>query len=238
MPLLLDCLKGGAATVLLFLAYLSLPVIGLVLGVFTPYPAAYYALSRGRAAGIAISAMSAAAIWAAAGPANVAIYFCFFGIISLLLPEFLARGKGAARSLGYTLVVNVVVVALLVAVIGLLKGIDVNALVVKGIQASIEQSAKIYEKSGLTGDDLKQFQDALREAGGLISRIYPALMVVALGTIAGCNLLLLKRRAAKFPVRLEFGRFSSFKNPDHLIWVLIAAGFSLLVITAWSSRLR
>lgn len=228
MPLLLDCLKGGAATVLLFLAYLSLPVIGLVLGVFVPYPATHYALLRGRPAGIAIVAISAAAIGAATGPANIAIFFCFFGIISLLLPLFLSRGMGAARSLGFTLVVNVFVVALVVAAIGLVKGIDVNALVVKGIQTAIEQSAQIYEKSGLTGDELKQFQDALREAGGLISRIYPALMVVALGAIAGFNLMLLKRRAAKFPVQLEFGRFSSFKNPDHLIWVLIAAGFSLL----------
>jgi uncharacterized protein YybS (DUF2232 family) len=173
--------------------------------------------------------MSAAAIAAAAGPVNVIIYFCLYGIISLALPEFLARGKGAARSLGYTLAVNVTVVALVALAFGLVRGVDVNTLVVKEIQTSIEQSLRLYEKSGLTGEDLRNFQDALRNAGSFITRIYPALIVVALGAVTGINLLLIRRRAARFLITLEFGRFSSFRNPDHLIWVVIAAGFSLLL---------
>jgi len=50
--------------------------------------------------------------------------------------------------------------------------------------------------------------------------------------VAGCNLALLKKTAAIFQLHLNVGEFITFRNPDLLVWVLISAGFSLLLPTS------
>ncbi|OGU14322.1 MAG: hypothetical protein A2076_08665 [Geobacteraceae bacterium GWC2_53_11] len=47
--------------------------------------------------------------------------------------------------------------------------------------------------------------------------------------IAGCNLVLLKKSTAKAEHPVQIADFTTFRNPDLLVWVLIAAGFSLLL---------
>src|SRR6185369_14864352 len=50
--------------------------------------------------------------------------------------------------------------------------------------------------------------------------------------IAGLNLLVLARLAARLNRPLPIGDFIKFRNPDHLIWVVIIAGFALLLKSA------
>ncbi|NTW98941.1 MAG: DUF2232 domain-containing protein, partial [Geobacteraceae bacterium] len=47
--------------------------------------------------------------------------------------------------------------------------------------------------------------------------------------IAGCNLVLIKKSTAKTAVNIGIGEFSTFRNPDLLVWPLIAAGCILLL---------
>jgi len=46
--MLLDSIKGSVATAALFLAYISLPLAGILPGIFTPLPVMYYSLKSGR----------------------------------------------------------------------------------------------------------------------------------------------------------------------------------------------
>lgn len=224
----MDIVKGWAATVALFLAYSTVPLIGVIGGVFTPFPALYFGLKSGRSCGVAIVALSAVVMSLAMGPSYGALYLFQCGVVSIVLPEFLGRGNGAARSIGSTVAINAVMVALFAVVYAIVQGVDINALVLKGIKSGISQTAQIYEKSGLKGDDLKLFQDALKDMGGIIARIYPSLLIIAMGLVTGLNAVLLKRVASRLPRPLEMGDFNRFKNPDHLVWALIAAGFTML----------
>ena len=151
------------------------------------------------------------------------------GIISLALPAFIAAGKSAAKSIAYTIAINAGLILLLAGIYGMTQGVDLHVQVLKGIQSSIAQTAAVYEKAGVKGDELKVLQQGMAQAGVLIGRIYPSLVVVTLAVIAGLNLMLLRKVSARLPEPPALGEFTRFKNPDQLVWILIVAGFSMLI---------
>jgi uncharacterized protein YybS (DUF2232 family) len=228
---LLDIIKGSTATVALFLAYAQLLFAGPLAGIFTPFPVVYYALKSGRSVGIAIVTI-ALGILAVLSPAGALFYLFQCGVFALLLAEFLARGKGVVKAITYTIAINLLAVLAFALMYGLWQGVDVNGLVIKGIHNAVTQTEAFYQKSGLKGEDLEVMRKGLEQAADFTGKTYPALLAVFLGFIAGLNLMLLKKIAHRLPRQLFFDDFTVFKNPDQLIWVLIAAGFALLVNNA------
>lgn len=226
-----DIIKGSAATIVLFLAYVLLFFAGPLSGIFAPYPVLYYSLKSGKKVGIAIVVI-ATGILLVLNITSAIFYLLQCGIFALLLAEFLGRGIGVVKSIIYTLVINLLAVLTLTLGYGLFQGVDINGLIVKGIHSAVSQTEVYYQKSGLKGEDLEAIRQALAQAADFVSTTYPALIVIFLGAIAGLNLLLLKKNANRLPRQPFFDDFSRFRNPDQLIWVLIGAGFVLLINNA------
>jgi uncharacterized protein YybS (DUF2232 family) len=226
---ILDVIKGSVATVTLFLAFVYLPVVGTIPGLFASAPAAFYALKHGRGTALAIVLGSSALLLGVADPAATAIYLLQAGVLSLALPEFLLRQKGGARSVIYSVAVTLSALAAAALVYVAVTGADLHAKVNKGVQASITQTLLLYEKGGFKGDELKALQDSMHQAGQLVVTIYPALVTVAYGLIGCMNLMLLAGIAARLRMPLYIGDFRKYKNPEPLVWLLIAAGFGTLV---------
>jgi uncharacterized protein YybS (DUF2232 family) len=226
---LVDLLIGSVATLALFLAYVMFPLVGMVPGLLAPFPAMFYSLKRGKVIGIVIVLITTLVLVVLADFAAILLYLLQCGVISLALPGFLSSGRSGARSIAYTVAIALALILLMAGVYGATQGGDVHAQVLKGIQSSISQTSALYERAGIKGEDLKVLQQGMAEAGELIGRIYPALIVISLVFVAGINLLVLKKTAARLPVPLPVGEFTRFKNPEQLVWVLILAGFALLV---------
>ncbi|HEY6838140.1 MAG TPA: YybS family protein [Geobacteraceae bacterium] len=224
-----DIVLGSTATLALFLAYVSLPLAGMVAALFAPLPGVFFTLKSGKRVGMAIVAITAGVLAAVADPATVALYALQSGAISLALPFFLERQNGGARAIVSTVALAAILVAAAATIYGLSQGVDVHGFVQKGIDASISQTAVLYEKSGLKGEELQTFQQGLRQAGVLIGKVYPALIIICLGCITAVTLTFLRRLSPRLPVPPAVGMFREFKNPDQLIWAVIAAGFAMLV---------
>ncbi len=224
----MDIVKGSVITLALFLAYLTLPLFGLLPGLLAPAPGIFYFLKGGRAVGYGIAAVSLAVL-AAYDPASVVVYILQCGIITVAVAEFLSRNKGGSRSIVYAVAINVVVMAAAAVVFSLTTGGNIHQQVVKGIHNSISQTASLYGKAGVGADELKTLRQSMEQAGDFITRTYPSLITVSLGFIAGINILVLKRLAIRGALPLYLGDFKKFKNPDQLVWVLIAAGFAMLI---------
>jgi uncharacterized protein YybS (DUF2232 family) len=229
---LLDTIKGGISTLALFLAYVSLPLVGMLPGLFTPLPGMYYTLKSGKGVGVAVVLITTAVLAIIADSSALFLYLVQGGLISLALPHFLARGYGAARTISFSVAVSLACILLFAAAVWLVQGVNLHGEILKGINYSISQTSSLYEKSGLTGEDLLSLQQGMKQAGALIARVYPALVLVSLGAIAGLNLLALARLAARSNRPLPIGDFRKFRNPDQLIWVVIFAGFALLLKSA------
>jgi uncharacterized protein YybS (DUF2232 family) len=227
--ILLDLIKGSVATLTLFLAYVTFPLVGMLPGLFAPFPAVYYTFKSGKATGAGIVVVSAA-VMAILGDATFAIFFILqSGVIALALPVFLTMGKGSAKAIASTVIVNLGAILLLAVVYGVTQGGNPHAQAIKVINTSVSQVAALYEQVGVKGDDLKDLQQGMLQAGALIGRVYPALLVVSLAFIVGLNLVVLSKFSARLPGLPAVGDFKSFKNPEQLVWVLIAAGFAMLI---------
>lgn len=224
----LDIVKGSVITMALFLAYLTLPLFGLLPGLLSPAAGIFYFLKGGRGVGYGIVLVTVAVL-AAYDPASVAVYLLQCGIITIAVAEFLSRNKGGSRSIVYAVAINVVVMAAAAVAFSLATGSNIHLQVAKGINNSIVQTAALYGKAGVGADELKALRQSMEQAGEFITKTYPALITVSLGFIAGINILVLKRLAARIPLSVHTGEFKRFKNPDQFVWVLIAAGFAMLI---------
>lgn len=225
----IDLGKGWLATLALFLVYIAVPVAGLLPGIFTPLPVIFYTVKHGPKVGAGIVLLTAAGLAAGVDPGSGLLYLFQDGILSLLLPLFILSGKGAARA--QMLAVGATFAAVLLAAVtyGVATGIDLQSQLLKGIEKSITQTIALYQQSGVKGEELETLRQAMQQGGALIARIFPALALTSMAGIAGLNVLVLNRLRARLPSLPEFGDFTSFRNPDPLVWVLIAAGFSLLI---------
>ena len=226
---ILDLIKGSVVTATLFLAFMFLPIFGLIPGLFTPAPGVYYALKQGRLTGLALVLATSALLCVVADPSAMVIYLLQAGVMTLALSEFLIRLKGGARSIVYAVAINLVAISAAAALYGYVTGADLHAKVVKGVEVSITQTASLYQKAGVTGDELKALNESMHQAGALIVTIYPALVTLALGMLAAINLMLISRVASRFRLPVYLGDFKKYRNPEPLVWLLIASGFGMLV---------
>ncbi|BCG46716.1 hypothetical protein GEOBRER4_n1525 [Citrifermentans bremense] len=225
---ILDVVKGSVATVTLFLAFVYFPVLGMIPGFFAPVPGAYYTLKSGRTVGLLVLLASSALLLALSEPTLLLVYLLQAGVLSLALPEFLLRLKGGARSVVYSVAINLVVMLAAALLYSYGTGIDLQAKVTKGVQSSIAQTVQLYQKAGVTGEELKAMQGSMQQAGELVLTIYPALVTVSLALVACMNLSVLARIAARVRLPLYVGDFKKYRNPEPLVWLLIASGFGML----------
>jgi len=226
---ILDVIKGSVATAALFLAIFFLPYLGTIPSLFAPAPGIYYGLKSGRVVGFAVVLIMVLILSTLGDPAVIAIYLLQAGVMTLALTEFLSRRMGGARSVVYSVAVNLLVILAVIAVYGFATGGDLHTKVIKGVNTSILQTATVYQKMGITGDELKALQDSMRQAASLIVTVYPALVTVGLGMIAALNIGVVSRIGARFRVPVYLGDFRKYRNPEPMIWLLIIAGFALLV---------
>jgi len=163
------------------------------------------------------------------GDAIALFYLMQAGMISLALPAFLATGRNGARAIAYTVAVNLGAILMLAAVYGVIHGTNPHEQAIRTIHSSIAQVGTLYEQVGIKGDELTTLREGMQQAGILIGRVYPALIVISLTFIVGMNLAVLTKFAARLPGLPAAGDFRGFRNPEHLVWVLIVAGFAMLV---------
>jgi uncharacterized protein YybS (DUF2232 family) len=222
-------LLGVVGSFVLFAAYLAVPPLGIFSGILAPFPAAYNRLVHGRAASLIVLFGATAAISALFGIFAGGLYLGMCGMISFFMPELLLRGVSGSRALFWTTAANALFFFAGFIAYSTVSGINLQQLISAEISSSLKQAVTLYEKGGVTGEELEFIKSSMSTAGDLLQRLYPALVTVLFVVIAGCNLALVKKTTARTTVNIAIGDFSTFKNPDLLVWVLIAAGFVLLL---------
>ncbi len=217
----------GVALTLLFMI-LPLAVI------IAPAPAVYFSLKSGRGVGWTIVLVPLAVMALTAGSYSIDLYLLLVmvGGVALLLPEFLRRGYGGARTVLFAVSLIMLVIVGSTAIYAFEQRLNVHTEAVQRIRTISSETAAFYTaKSGASGEQLKFFQEVIRQEGELATRIYPALLVMGLGMFTAANLLVIKRFSARLAQCPEIGAFMTFRMPEQLIWLVIAAGFTLLLAT-------
>ncbi len=229
--LLLDIIKGTVLTLVLFLAYVTFPVFGLLPGIFSSLPGIYYYLKRGAVAGVMIIIPTTIVLLFAGGDFSVPLlYLLQSGISALLLPIFYLQGKGTARAIASAVGCNFLLIVALAITYGAWSGVDLHDLIVKGIETSSNQAIAIYEKQGVKGEEIKLLTEGIQQVSQLTGKLFPAILLIGLGSIACLNMMIIFRLSGKMLPNLpKSDDFNSFRNPDLLVWVVITAGFAMLL---------
>lgn len=228
--IVLDIVKGVCLTVAIFIVYLQVPLLGMVAGVLAPLPVLYYYLKWGRWIVGAVAVLATALMLVLLGSVSVAIlYLLQAGLLSVALPHFLARGYSASRALASAVFTVAAVAVVAIIGYGSAQGVDLHGQVTVAIRTTLEQTAEFYKARGASGEDLQFLKEGLEQVGVLIGKIYPAMLLLGLAAVAGINLLVLRRIRNRLMITVPDATLSRFKNPEHLVWGLIVAGFSLLI---------
>jgi uncharacterized protein YybS (DUF2232 family) len=144
------------------------------------------------------------------------------------MPELLLRGISGSRVLFWTTAANLLIYSIGITVYSSVSSLNLQQLISAEISGSLQQAVALYEKGGVTGEELEFLKHSMSVASDLLKRLYPALITIMLVIIAGGNLLLVKKTTVDASVTLHIGDFATFKNPDLLVWLLIVCGFTLL----------
>lgn len=222
-------LLGVVGSFVLFAAYLAIPPLGIFSGILAPFPAAYNRLIHGRISSLLVILGAATAITALFGIFAGSLYLGMCGMIGILMPELLLRGISGSRSLFWTTAANLLVFSVGLFAYSSVSSINLQQLISLEISDSMKQAIVLYEGGGVPGEELELLKRTMATAAELLQRLYPSLVTIMLVGIAGCNLALIKKSMANTAVKLDIADFSTFRNPDTLVWVLIAIGFSLLL---------
>lgn len=222
-------LFGVVGSFVLFAAYLAIPPLGIFSGILAPFPAAYNRLIHGRLAALIVILGTATAITALFGVFAGTLYLGMCGMIGFFMPELLLRGVSGSRALFWTTSANLLILTAGFIIFSTVSGINLHQLISAEVTSSFKQAIAIYEKGGVKGEDLELLKRSMATGAELLQRLYPALITSLLIFISGCNLLLVKRTTAKTALNLTIDDFSTFRNPEPLVWLLIATGFFLLL---------
>jgi len=219
--------KGSLLTFALFLLYSTVPFFGAFAGILVPFPCIYYTLKYSRVTGYAIVLLMIILL-AFLNQNSLLPYLILAGTCSLALPEYLARGKGSTRALFFTVGLNACFAAGLAAVAVMLFNINIDEQLRRIIQEAMSQVGETYRQSGLSGKELQGLNEGLKLLERSFVILYPSLVVILFGVVAGLNLLLLKRVSASLGKNILFEKFTEYRNAEALVWLLIIAGFTLL----------
>jgi len=220
--------KGSLLTLALFLLYSTIPVLGAFAGLFVPFPCIFYSLKYGRLTGYAIVLLMTISL-AVLNQNSLIPYLFISATCSLALPEFLVRGKGSTKALFLSVGLNACLAAGLTIVAVTLLNINIDEQMRRLIHETMSQVGETYRQSGFSGKELQGLQDGLNLLEKSFVRLYPSFILIMFGVIAGVNLVLLKRLSGSLGKEISFDSFSQYRNPDSLVWLLILAGFTLLI---------
>lgn len=216
-------IAGSALTILMVYLQRYAPLAALLV----PLPCISASLFAGRKAGYLIALTSVAAL-SLLGPHEVMLYLLQAASISLLVPELISRGKRWSNAILSAVAVNTVLLSLFFLSFAVTVNGNVDARMRDAIHEATGRIEEVYKTAGISGTDLRELVTSLRQAENIISRVYPSLIVIFLWIGAACNLFLARRLLRRFGKEIPCEPFSLFRNPDHLVWLLIASGFALL----------
>lgn len=219
---------GIGATLLCLLGVYWIGPIGAFMNLFTPVFAAYLSLRFGLRSGVVVVTVTSLLLLQLATAYTLIAYLGLFGVGSLVLPYLLTRQIPWDRAVLYTGAASALVTFVLLLATATTTGTTVQGLVDQAIQAEVSQAMQIYQDAGLTAEQLNDMQAVTDNMATFIANSFYGLYVAAVIAIQFLSLMVLQL-LKKNDYRIKGIAFDRWRLPQGLIWLLIFAGFSLMV---------
>lgn len=224
-----DLLLGAALTLSLFLAGVTLPILGLAVGLLTPVPIAYYFRKVGRGYGALMLGAVVVLVASVAGREVAVFFIAEFAAMGIALSESvrmkLSIGKGSLLPAMVSLAGSAVLL------LTLSSNVDkpLTEMIEEQINRNVKETVELYKKSGLSDEQVEGLIGFSGKIEALILKTFPSLLFVSTLFVSLLNLLILKRLLKKRGIEEYQVELANWRSPEFLVWVLIAGGGLLLL---------
>ena len=201
---------------------------GAFFNLLTPLAAAYLSMRYGLRAGIVVVVVTSALLLQLGTTYTLFAYLGIFGIGSLLLPLFLRQQLPWDRAILYATLGSAVATATMILLTVVSSGINIQTLIGQMIQSEVNQAMQIYRDTGFNDSQLQDMQLVVDGLAEFIGKSFYGLYLASLMAIQVFCLLLLQRFKGSW-YQISGTKFAHWRLPGGLIWMLIAAGFFLLL---------
>jgi uncharacterized protein YybS (DUF2232 family) len=228
-----DVMGCAAAAALLLMASAWVPIVGPVIGLFTPLPFLYYASKLGTRSGAKTVALTLLFLGLAAdtaGHGRMIFFLLEFGLLGFFMSEVYRRGLTFGSTIFFSTSFALLVSAVILYLMGVYHQTGPVELVISSLRRNIESAIQAYDQVGLVEGQVDQLHEYARLLTELISRIYPALLIIGTGLVVWMNVVV--SRAVFRIGKLDypgFGPQDRWRAPEHLVWGFIASGFFLFL---------
>lgn len=222
---------GGAAFFLLSAALI--PLIGPLFSLLTPLPFLYYSSKLGFLQGLKLAALATLFIGLTArlaGLPHMILLGAEFSLFGLILAELFRRKFSLGQTIFFaTLSILMLGIGFLLF-LGLSKNMGPQEMILGYFQDQLKLPISAWKEMGIPQEKALEFEASGKAFLDILSKIYPALMVIGTGFAVWLNVVIAK---ALFRIgNLEypdFGPADRWQAPDVLVWVVIASGFALFL---------
>ncbi len=219
---------GVGLTVLLFLSAHWFGPVGALTNMLTALPICYLVMRFNLSTGIFAVLLSVMLLAVLTETAALTSYLGLFIVPSLLLPILLKRGMAWDRSLLISGVVTLLVAGTLLMSYLLLNGQEMNLLIERYLQSEVDIAMQSYSEAGFDEAQIVNLKEIAVQVADFISKTFVGFYAAGVLVIHLVTLLFLQR-FKKEQYQIAGSIFTQWRLPALLIWLLIVAGFSLLV---------
>jgi uncharacterized protein YybS (DUF2232 family) len=208
-----------------------MPLIGFFCSVFIPLPILFYRAKLGRKTGAIVPIAVTAAMMVIAGGFTIDVVF-FIGLLLLgfMLCELFQLNLSVEKTIVYTTgtVLGASVFGLIVY--SNLSNIGIGELISNYIGENLKLTLALYEKMGVSENNMVMLEESLDRIQYVLIRIIPALTITSTLFVAWVNTIIAKpvltSRHLFYP---DFGNLKQWQAPDYFVWGVIVSGLILLL---------
>ena len=225
-----DILSGIAITLAIFTVSIYMPLLGLFSALVIPLPVLFYRAKLGRKNGGIVPAVAIAAVMVIAGSLSFeAVFFAELIILGFVLAELIEMNMPVETTIGFAAGTILLVGLLALAFYSIASHKGIHQVVSDYVLKNLEFSLAVYERMGMSDENIRMIANSLKDIQYAIVRIIPGLAVASILFVSWMNLLmarvLLLRRNLFFPA---YGALNRWRPPEVLVWGVVGSGGLLL----------
>lgn len=225
----------GCTGSVIFLLFISawVPFVGPFFSLLLPLPFLFYSSKLGFNQGLItglITLFIVGLIARLAGYSQIILFCLEFFIVGLIISEIFKREFSLGLTIFWGTVFMLFVGVLFLFIVGMTRGLGPFELVLNYFQTNLNRTLGQYENMGLEPDKVLQLKEFGKAIHNLLSKIFPALIVVGTGFVIWINVVVSRPvfRIGKIHYP-DFGQADRWQAPEFLVWGVIVAGFSLFL---------
>ncbi len=204
---------------------IRLPVIGFLCFIFLPLPITLYRIRLGRRTGAVVALLALVFTAAFTGGLTADIFFLLaMMLLGFAMGEFIEKALSIEKTIGYACALVVFSGVFLLMLYANASNLGIMGVVSDYIEKNLNLSVAVYQKMGMSEENIRTLTESLDEIRYVLVRILPSLLIAGLLCTAWLNLLLVR-----FIIRPQgmlspaFFALNRWEAPEILIWGVIGA---------------